>query len=286
MDKKIIEYRGARGLVAAEVLTDTKDNYVTGEVFDVAGLAEISKQTESASDTHYYDNQAAIIIISTGADTINLQVSAIPYDVLAKLTGQTYEASKGLFIERERDVKYFALGYITEDTDGNERFIWRQKGSFSIPTESSGTKNAGTDAKGQELVYTGINTQKTYLVDGMYRTIKAVNVNTGENPVDETNFFSTVQTPDSIDAPVITPSVTVIPSRVTVEAGQKVTIAGETVPAGTAITWTSSDTDKATVANGVITGVAAGSATITATITVDGNNYTDTCAVVVTAPEA
>lgn len=286
MDKKIIEYRGARGLVAAEVLTDTKDNYVTGEVFDVAGLAEISKQTESASDTHYYDNQAAIIIISTGADTINLQVSAIPYDVLAKLTGQTYEASKGLFIERERDVKYFALGYITEDTNGNERFIWRQKGSFSIPTETSSTKNAGTDANGQELVYTGINTQKTYLVDGKYRTIKAVNVNTGENPVDETNFFSTVQTPDSIDAPVITPSVTVIPSRVTVEAGQKVTIAGETVPAGTAITWTSSDTDKATVANGVITGVAAGSATITATITVDGNNYTDTCAVVVTAPEA
>ena len=133
MDKKIIEYRGARGLVAAEVLIDTKDNYSTGEVFDVAGLAEISKQTESASDTHYYDNQAAIIIVSTGADTINLQVSAIPYDVLAKLTGQTYEASKGLFIERERDVRYFALGYITEDTDGNERFIWRQKGSFSIP---------------------------------------------------------------------------------------------------------------------------------------------------------
>ena len=286
MDKKIIEYRGVKGLVAAEVLKDTKEEYEVGDVFDIAGVAEISKQTESASDTHYYDNQAAIIITSTGSDTINIQASVIPYDVLAKITGQTYEASKGLFIERERDIRYFALGYITEDTYGNERFIWRQKGSFSIPTETSSTKNAGTDANGQELVYTGINTQKTYLVDGKYRTIKAVNVNTGDNPVDETNFFSTVQTPDSIDAPVITPSVTVIPSRVTVEAGQKVTIAGETVPAGTAITWTSSDTDKATVANGVITGVAAGSATITATITVDGNNYTDTCAVVVTAPEA
>lgn len=286
MDKKIIEYRGVKGLVAAEVLKDTKDEYEVGDVFDIAGVAEISKQTESASDTHYYDNQAAIIITSTGADTVNIQTSAIPYDVLAKITGQTYESSKGLFIERERDVRYFALGYITEDTDGNERYIWRQKGSFSIPTETSATKNAGTDANGQELVYTGINTQKTYLVDGKQRTIKAVNVNTGVNHVDEINFFSTVQTPDSIDGPVITPSVTVIPSRTTVEAGQKVTIAAETVPAGQSITWSSSDNTKATVANGVITGVAEGTATITATITYDGTTYTDTCAVSVTAVEA
>lgn len=286
MSKKIIEYRGVRGLVAAEVLTDTKDSYVVGEVFDVCGAAEISKATESASDTHYYDNQAAIIITSTGADTITINGSAIPYDVLAKITGQTYDSDKGLFIERERDVKYFALGYITEDTDGNERFIWRQKGSFSIPTETSATKNAGTDANGQELTYTGINTQKTYSIDGKNRTIKAVNVNTGVNPVDETNFFSTVQTPDSIDGPVVTPSVTVIPSRISVEAGQTVTINAQTVPAGTAVAWSTSSGTYATVENGVITGVAEGSATITATITVDGTNYTDTCAVVVTAPEA
>ena len=286
MANTIIEYRGARGLVAAEIIKDTASEYEVGEVFEVAGVSEISKATESASDTHYYDNQAAIIITSTGADTITINTSAIPYDVVAKLTGQTYDSTKGLFIERERDVKYFALGYITEDTDGNERFIWRQKGSFEVPDETSSTKNAGTDANGQTLTYTGINTKKKYLVDGKQRTIKAVNVNTGVNPVDETNFFSTVQTPDSIDAPVITPSVTVIPSRTTVEAGQKVTIIGEAIPAGTAITWSSSDTDKATVANGVITGVAEGSATITATITVDGTNYTDTCAVVVTAVEA
>lgn len=286
MDKKIIEYRGVKGLVAAEVLKDTKDEYEVGDVFDIAGVAEISKQTDSASDTHFYDNQAAIIITSTGADTVNIQASAIPYDVLAKITGQTYEASKGLFVERERDVKYFALGYITEDTDGNERYIWRQKGSFSIPTETSGTKNAGTDANGQELVYTGINTQKTYMLDGKNRTIKSVNVNTGVNPVDETTFFSTVQTPDSINAPVITPSVTVNPSRVSVEVGSKVNVAAETVPGGQAVTWTSDDSDVATVVNGEITGVGAGTATITATITYEGTPQTDTCEVIVTAPEA
>lgn len=46
------------------------------------------------------------------------------------------------------------------------------------------------------------------------------------------------------------------------------------------ITWTSSDTNVATVTNGVVKGISAGTATITAT-TKDGN-FTDTCVVTVT----
>lgn len=53
------------------------------------------------------------------------------------------------------------------------------------------------------------------------------------------------------------------------------------VPADAAITWTSGTPAKATVADGVVTGVAAGSAIITASITVDGASYTDTCTVAV-----
>lgn len=55
------------------------------------------------------------------------------------------------------------------------------------------------------------------------------------------------------------------------------------MPYGTSVTWTSSNDEVVTVANGVVTGVAAGTATITATITVDGTSYTDTCAVTVAA---
>lgn len=68
---------------------------------------------------------------------------------------------------------------------------------------------------------------------------------------------------------------------VTVEG--TVTLTATTVPAGETVTWTSSDTEKATVAAGVVTGVAEGTATITASITVEGTTYTDTCVVTVTA---
>ena len=54
-----------------------------------------------------------------------------------------------------------------------------------------------------------------------------------------------------------------------------------TVPAGETVTWTSSDTDKATVSSGLVTGKAQGNAIITASVTIDGVNYTDTCTVIV-----
>jgi hypothetical protein len=72
----------------------------------------------------------------------------------------------------------------------------------------------------------------------------------------------------------------------TVEENATVTITASVVPAGTAVTWTSSDDTVATVNDGVVTGEAEGNAIITASITVNGVTYTDTCTVVVTAPEA
>ena len=61
------------------------------------------------------------------------------------------------------------------------------------------------------------------------------------------------------------------------------TVTATVSPAGSAVTWKSSDTSIATVAAGVITPVAAGTCTVTASITVDGVTYTDYCAVTVAA---
>lgn len=55
------------------------------------------------------------------------------------------------------------------------------------------------------------------------------------------------------------------------------------IPANSTITWVSGTTSKATVADGVVTGVSAGSSIITASITVDGVTYSDTCTVKVNA---
>lgn len=61
------------------------------------------------------------------------------------------------------------------------------------------------------------------------------------------------------------------------------TITATVSPAGSAVTWSSSDTSIATVAAGVITPVKAGTCTVTASITVDGVTYSQDVAVTVEA---
>lgn len=72
-------------------------------------------------------------------------------------------------------------------------------------------------------------------------------------------------------------------AEITAAAGDHhtVSLTATKVPSTASVTWASSDTSKATVSNGTVTGVAAGKATITAKITVDGVDYTDACEVTV-----
>lgn len=198
---EILEYRGVEGLVAAEVTKDDNESdggYVTGEVFSIAGVAEISRVTEASNEAHYYDNMPAIIVSNTAADTVTISASAIPLDIYAKITGQKYDTTKGAMIEGPRENKYFALGYKTKKTNGDEVYVWRYKGTFNIPDQTNATENDGTDANGQELVYTGIQTTHKFTATG--KGAKAMNVDVALDKADVSTFFDTVTTPDTLTA--------------------------------------------------------------------------------------
>lgn len=197
MGKKIYEYRGVSGAVYAEVTADG-ETFTTGEVKDFTGVSEIAKSTDSSNEPHYYDNVPAVIVSSTGSDEITINSSAIPLDILAEITGQYYDKTTGMMVECERDPKYFAFGYRTKTTDGTEILVWRLKGSFTIPDSDHATEDDGTDANGQEITYTGISTTHAFTKIG--KPAKAVNVDTSLDLVDTTEFFNTVQTPDTIKA--------------------------------------------------------------------------------------
>lgn len=204
---KITEYRGVEGLVAAEILNDDNEQdggYKTGAPFDIAGVAEISRTTETSSEPHYYDNIPAIVISSTGSDEIKCTVSAIEMEVLAKITGQHYDTTTGSMIEGERIPKYFALGYKTKKTDNTEVYVWRYKGRFSIPDSTHSTETAGTDANGQEITYTGISTTHKFTKTG--KPAKALNVDLGKDLADVSTFFAKVTTPDDLTAKSDTPT--------------------------------------------------------------------------------
>jgi hypothetical protein len=78
-------------------------------------------------------------------------------------------------------------------------YVWRLKGTFNIPDQTSQTENDGTDANGQEITFTGIST--THKFTKTNSAAKAVTVDTGLDLIaDKANFFTAVQTPDTITA--------------------------------------------------------------------------------------
>lgn len=79
----------------------------------------------------------------------------------------------------------------------------------------------------------------------------------------------------------VQPSVNLDTHSVTLAPEETKTFTVIAEPDDATITWSSEDTDVATVANGIVTAVAAGNTIVTASITVDGVTYTDTCTVIV-----
>lgn len=196
--QEIVEYRGVEGLVAAEVIHDDNTvGYITGDVFAIAGVAEISKTTDSSNEAHYYDNIPAVVVANTSSDEITISASAIPLDVLATITGQYYDETTGSLIEGPRDIKYFAIGYKTKKTNGDEMYVWRYKGTFNIPDQTNSTENDSTDANGQEIVYTGISTTHKFTKTG--KGSKALVVDVAKNRADVSEFFDLVTTPDTLE---------------------------------------------------------------------------------------
>lgn len=194
---EFFEYRGVDNLVYAEVKADTAENYTTGEVKILAPVAEIGKTTETSSESKYYDNKPMLVINAEGADTITITCAPLELQILADITGKTYDEALGAMIEGIREPKYFALGYRTKGTDGKYRYVWRLKGSIAIPDETNATENAGTDTNNMTLTYTGIMTTHQFTKGG---SAKAVIVDTRYDLADVSEFFETVTTPDTLKA--------------------------------------------------------------------------------------
>lgn len=293
MSEQIFEFRGVDNFYFAEVTQDDAEGYACGTPIHIP-VQEVGKSTDSSSEAHYYDNKAMIVVNSESADTITLTLAPPALETLAKLIGKSFDAATGMLVDSPRQNKYFAIMYRTKGTDGGYRYVSRLKGQFNIPEETVTTENDGTDTSNTSIEFTGIYTEHEFtkgVYDGVNWSasgVKGIVVDARYNLADVSNFFAQVQTPDTIQASGghdVT-GVGVVPAAVSVAVGAKVTLTAVVIPATAddkSVTWSSDDTDKATVnaSTGEVTGVAEGTATITATTT-DGS-FTDSCAVTITA---
>lgn len=196
------EFRGVDNLVYALVTKDNNEEgvgegYVTGEVKVLAPVAEIAKTTATSSATSYYDNKAANVINAEGSDTITLTVPALDIATLGEITGKGVDTATGALLDGEVTPTYVAVGYRLKLTDGTYRYVWRYKGSITIPDETSASENDGTDVNNQQLTYTGISTTHAFTKGG---AAKGLVVDERDDKADLSTFFDEVTTADTLTA--------------------------------------------------------------------------------------
>lgn len=200
MALKFEEYRGVRGLVVAE-LTETVDaqGVVTetyGTVQPLSGVQQISAEVNEATETHYYDDMAAIVVDSEGEDTYTLVVSVPAKKTRALIEGTTYDETTGALIGSKKKKKYFALGFIADKLNGTEEYNWIYKGKFTGGNKTHDTKTDGTDATNMEYTFTSIHTATAFAKGGNCKYLSVDN----DGKADLDAFFDTVVTPDKLTA--------------------------------------------------------------------------------------
>ena len=120
---------------------------------------------------------------------------------MAEISGRVYDQTKKAIIEAPRKNKYFAVGYIIGEVGEGEQesYVWRYKGSFNIPDETSATKDNSTTANNMSLTFTGIYTTHNFTNGGgkgVKAPVKAMKVEPSET-ITEAVFFGEVYTPDT-----------------------------------------------------------------------------------------
>lgn len=293
-EQQVFEFRGVDKFYLAEVLKDTEAEFLCTTPTHIP-VQEVGKTVDSPSEAHYYDNKTLIIVDSEGPDNLALVVTPPVLELLTRIISKSFDPTTGMMVDSPRKNRYFALMYRTKGTDGGYRYVSRLKGKFSIPEETNQTENAGTDTTNTTLNYTGIYTNHEF-VKGIYNEetetweksgVKGIVVDARYGLVDLSTFFNQIQTPDTI-TPAEDPEVAgiaVVPSTLSVKAGETAQLTSVLVPMGATgtVTWISSAETYATVDDtGEVTALEAGSTTITATC----GGFSDTCAVTVTAADA
>lgn len=213
--------------------------------------------SNDAQTTHYFTN--GFTITTNGAD------------------GMQYAA-----IESNNGIKYSHVRTYTINTPSNVTATYLEieaRNNYATGgTAANWGTVLGTDYSSENLPYSDKDPQTKYFQIASPAAGSSLAFSPGGN---QWQGYITVHT----NAWVAATGVSLNKTSASIEEGDTETLTATIAPATASnknVTWTSSDTDVATVSGGVVKAVAAGTATITAT-TEDGS-FTATCTVTVVTP--
>lgn len=191
--------RGVRKLMLATLTTDNDTTLTYDKPIRFAGVREVGGEAEESSATEYYDNQASIVTTAEGADTYTLTTSVLDDVVRAKIEGRKADEETGAYFATPLKRPYVALGFVAEDTDGQEWYYWIYKGKLTGGKESHQTKDDGTETTNLEWELSSIYTQHRF-TSANNEPMKYYKLKAGGSVTEEA-FFSKVYDPDTASVP-------------------------------------------------------------------------------------
>lgn len=195
------EYRsriGLDSLYIAEVTADTAAAYTAGTPEYFAPVAEAVQAPSIATETQFADDQPYDVINSQGETVIDLSVTNVPAEMMAKIAGETFNAASGRVFDTggATEAPYFALLFRSKKSNGSYRYFCFPKGKFEVPGEEAATETDKPSPKQIKLKYHAVKTIHKFDVGGSAdQPVKRVFGDQDTTNFDGTTWFNQVQTP-------------------------------------------------------------------------------------------
>jgi phi13 family phage major tail protein len=235
MTVNVAEYKSAIGLDSlyiAEVTQDDATGYVADTPIYFAPAAEASAEPSTSQNTQYADDGPYDVIVGEGETAITLTVTGIPSEVLAAITGNSFDTVSGRIFDEGGTPPEYALGFRSKKSNGSYRYFWYMKGRFSVPSESFTTKNDSPEPQPVQITFTAVRTIYQFDVGDHNATVKRVFGDTDTTNFSATGWFTQVQTPSAVS-----PSALALSSSVPTDGATDISIsANQTLTYNNALT--------------------------------------------------
>lgn len=187
---------GLDSLYIAEVTQDDATGYVADTPEYLAPAAEASQTPATNAETQYADDQPYDAYSYEGETVIEMAVTGLPPEMLAKLLGRVFDATTGRVYDNPKATPpYIALSFRSLKSNGSYRYYQYLKGRFSAPTEEGTTKTDSPDPKTTTLQFTAIPTVYQFDVGSFNDNVKRVFGDEDTDSFSATGWFGQVQTP-------------------------------------------------------------------------------------------
>jgi len=160
---------GLKNVVIAPLTVDTEETLTYGELQLMAGAIDASITPNNADpDAQYADDVEFDVLYPDPDLTFRTNMADIPLAIQEKIFGNKLD-DNGVLIRSATDKPpYYAVGFMSEKSNGKYRYVWLYKVRAKPVTENYATK-AGTTITRQtgEIEWTAI--KRTH--DGQYQAV-------------------------------------------------------------------------------------------------------------------